>query len=162
MVGLGIIGSVLVLAGCQQEGPTRQPVTSQAYVAAAKKTVVELPPQQAAKELADDPDLFLLDVQLPGEYDLAHIGGAVLIPRGYLEFKIAKNDLFPAINRGRVPTHDQPILVYCTLGSRSLLAAHTLQEMGFANVHSIQGGLKTWMEAGLPVEKSPATRPTAK
>ena len=64
---------------------------------------------------------------------------------------------------GRVPRPDQRILVYCLLGSRSLLSAQTLQEMGYANVHNIQGGLKAWMEAGLPVEKtSPTTRPAAK
>jgi rhodanese-related sulfurtransferase len=168
IVWLAVIGAGGFLAGCQAAQPA-QPMTAQAYVAAAKKVVVELPPQQAAKVIAETPDLFLLDVQLVGEYDLAHIKGAVLIPRGYLEFKIAKNDLFPAINHGRVPRLDQPILVYCTLGSRSLLAARTLVDMGYTNVHSVQGGLKAWTEAGLPVEKSypsakvpPATGPTGK
>jgi rhodanese-related sulfurtransferase len=160
-VWFGILGSILLLVGCQQEG-AKGPMTAQAYVAAAKKTVVELPPQQAAK-LIEDPNVFLLDVQLPGEYDLAHLHGAVLIPRGYVELKIAKNDLFPAINRGRVPKLDQPILVYCSLGSRSLLAARTLQDMGYANVRTIQGGLKTWTDAGLPVEKTtPTSRPAGK
>jgi rhodanese-related sulfurtransferase len=136
-------------------------MTDKAYVAAAKKVVREVPPAQAAGELASRPDLFVLDVQEWTEYERSHLPGAVVIPRGYLEFKIAQNDLFPAVNRGRRPRRDQPILVYCQLGSRSLLAAKTLQEMGYANVRSLQGGLKAWTDANLPVEKRPAAPPAS-
>lgn len=160
MAACVLAGAGALLGGCQPPGP----MTGAAYLEAAKKIVTEIPPEEAAGELARKSDLFLLDVSEFGEYEEAHIKGAILIPRGYLEFKIARNDLYPSINRGRVPKKDRPILLYCTLGSRSALAARTLGEMGYADVRTIKGGLKAWMEAGLPVEKrlrptGPATGP---
>jgi rhodanese-related sulfurtransferase len=46
------------------------------------------------------------------------------------------------------------ILLYCTKSpsARSLLAAQTLQSMGYDNVEVLDGGLVAWTEAGLQVE----------
>ena len=40
----------------------------------------------------------------------------------------------------------------CGDGRQSLLAAATLQSMGFTNVGVLDGGVASWREAGLPVE----------
>lgn len=50
------------------------------------------------------------------------------------------------------------ILLYCTKNpsARSLLAAQTLQSMGYDNVEVLGGGLVAWTEAGLPVEAADA------
>jgi rhodanese-related sulfurtransferase len=54
----------------------------------------------------------------------------------------------------RVPNKDDTIILYCGGGFRSALAAGSLQEMGYRNVISMDGGMRAWKEAGFPVEKS--------
>jgi len=45
----------------------------------------------------------------------------------------------------------QEILTICGTGRRSLLAARTLHEMGYANVASVRGGFARWRAEGLPI-----------
>ncbi len=42
------------------------------------------------------------------------------------------------------------MIVYCRSGTRATLAAHTLKEMGYANVANLEGGFSAWQAAGLP------------
>ena len=44
------------------------------------------------------------------------------------------------------------MLVYCRTGGRAALAACALQELGFTNVCSIEGGITAWIDAGLPLD----------
>ncbi len=50
----------------------------------------------------------------------------------------------------QAPDIATPILCYCGGGSRSALAAESLQRMGYTNVASVIGGFKAWKEQGLP------------
>jgi rhodanese-related sulfurtransferase len=43
-------------------------------------------------------------------------------------------------------------VLYCAGGTRSLLAARTLKDMGYTRVRSLAGGFSAWKSAGLPVE----------
>jgi thioredoxin 1 len=47
---------------------------------------------------------------------------------------------------------NKPIFVYCGSGIRSAKAAAILREKGYDNVFELEGGLKAWKAAGLPVE----------
>jgi rhodanese-related sulfurtransferase len=60
------------------------------------------------------------------------------LARGYIEFKAPD----------KLAGKPRPIIVYCGSGLRSLLAADTLLQMGYADVHNYSGGLKAWQEAG--------------
>jgi rhodanese-related sulfurtransferase len=51
-----------------------------------------------------------------------------------------------------VPNKDAAIILYCGGGFRSALAAASLQEMGYTNVRSMEGGIRAWREAGYPLE----------
>lgn len=57
----------------------------QFMVAAIKARIENLTPAQVAAEL-DDPFMLLVDVREPGETAYGVIPGAVLAPRGMLEF----------------------------------------------------------------------------
>ena len=46
----------------------------------------------------------------------------------------------------------KPIFVYCGSGIRSAKAAAILREKGYDQVFELEGGLKAWKAAGLPVE----------
>jgi len=83
----------------------------------------------------------LIDVREEHEYDLAHIGGAVHICRGTLEMEVEHDH----------PDRATAMILYCSRGDRSVLAAATLRQLGYSNVASIDGGLHAWREKGLPV-----------
>ena len=91
----------------------------------------------------------LIDVREADEHAQGAIPGAVHIPRGFLELRIER----------AVPDRAAPVVVYCASGTRSLLAARSLAELGYTNVRSLAGGFTGWKRAGLPWEQPRALRP---
>ena len=125
--------------------------TLQNFLEEAREHVPEVTVADAKRQLdAGEFDL-VLDVRETSEYDDGHIAGALLIPRGLLEFKADPSRADPRLHS------DARIVVHCAAGIRSLLAAHTLKQMGFNNVTSMAGGFKAWEAEGLPVEKTVAS-----
>jgi molybdopterin/thiamine biosynthesis adenylyltransferase len=49
--------------------------------------------------------------------------------------------------------------LYCASGTRSVLAARSLTELGYTNVRSLAGGFTGWKRAGLPWEQPISLRP---
>ena len=123
--------------------------TAADLVAAARAQVRELAPAEAQLQLGR---CVLIDVREPAEFASGHIRGAANIPRGVLEFQV---DAHPAVANVVDPAlshKEQPVLVYCRTGGRAALAACALQELGFTNVCSIDGGITAWIDAGLPLD----------
>ena len=116
--------------------------TADDLVKEAKEKVCEISVAEAKTKIASDASVIILDVREPDEFEKGHIPKAVNIPRGLLEFKVAKE----------IPTKDANILVYCKSGGRSCLACSTLLEMGYKNAVSIAGGWAAWLKAGYDVE----------
>lgn len=87
----------------------------------------------------------VIDVREADEFHAGHIPGAVHIPRGMLEFKLS--------NDPEMSARDLKLVLYCKTSGRSALAAQSLQEMGYRQVLSLQGGFEAWREAGKPVLK---------
>lgn len=50
-----------------------------------------------------------------------------------------------------IPNKEALIVLYCGGGFRSALAADALQQMGYDNVVSMDGGIRAWREAGYPM-----------
>jgi adenylyltransferase/sulfurtransferase len=78
------------------------------------------------------PGATLLDVRETQEWDIVHLPGAKLIPRGQLP-----NHL------GELSQTDE-ILVYCRSGVRSAQATEFLRQMGFKKVKNVVGGILAW------------------
>ena len=76
------------------------------------------------------------------------VPGARVIERNVLEWRLdpASPDRIP-----EVTDHDQVVVVLCSAGYTSSLAAATLQDMGFRNATDVAGGFQAWKAAGLPV-----------
>jgi molybdopterin/thiamine biosynthesis adenylyltransferase/rhodanese-related sulfurtransferase len=91
----------------------------------------------------------LIDVREPDEHAQGMIPGTVHIPRGFLELRIERN----------VPDRDTPVVLYCASGTRSVLAARSLGELGYTNVTSLAGGFTGWKRAGLAWEQPISLRP---
>ena len=90
----------------------------------------------------------LVDVREADEFAAGHIGGAVHMSRGLLEFKFSGN---PALQ-----ARDTKVVLYCKTSGRAALAACALHDMGYLNVKSIAGGFDAWAAAGKPVAKPEA------
>ena len=88
------------------------------------------------------PDTVLVDVRESDEWRQGHISQAIGIPRGFLELRIEE----------KVPDHKTPIILQCASGTRSLLAARSLRELGYEKVYNLNGGFNAWKKAGKPVE----------
>ena len=82
----------------------------------------------------------LLDVREKEEWDEGHLPGAVFLPRGFLEQKVEKT----------ITDKNIPVIVYCAGGTRSALAARSLQQLGYKDVVSMAGGYGEWKNNGLP------------
>lgn len=109
-------------------------------VAEAKARVKEINAANAIVE-RQNPDTVFLDVREPNEWNLGHVPGAIHIPRGQLEGKVEG-----------IVGRDRNIVVYCAGGSRSALAADTLQQLGYQQVASLAGGFRGWAENGGEIE----------
>jgi rhodanese-related sulfurtransferase len=121
--------------------------TAAAMVAAAKQRVENLAVDQTAAELASGETL-LVDLREPEERaQHGVIPGAVHAPRGMLEFYA---DPTSPYHRPEFDP-DRRVILHCAAGSRSALAAATLQQLGYVRVAHLDGGLKAWQEAGRPV-----------
>ena len=109
----------------------------------AKEHVREVDPKEVHDLLAARNGEVIVDVREQQEFEESHIPGAVHVPRGHLESRIeaAAKD-----KSGRV-------VLYCASGNRSALAAKTLQEeLGYADVQSMTGGITLWKDRGYEVE----------
>lgn len=82
----------------------------------------------------------LIDVRELDEWQEGRIAGSKLIPMS--EFAARVEEIDP----------DQPIIVYCRSGGRSLMVAEALQNAGY-DAKSMAGGMLEWERAGHPVER---------
>jgi glyoxylase-like metal-dependent hydrolase (beta-lactamase superfamily II)/rhodanese-related sulfurtransferase len=92
-------------------------------------------------------DMIVLDVRERDAYESGHVPGAFHLPRGQLELRVNEELKDPT----------RRILVCCEFGRISTLATATLRAMGFSGAVALDGGIKTWREAGyaLNVGKEP-------
>lgn len=119
------------------------------FMRQAKGEVSEISPEAAYK--AAEIDSMILDVREAGELAKdGRIPGACHVPRGSLEPK-ADPEAAPDERLTGAKRDGRRVLTLCASGTRALLAAHTLRQMGY-DAAVIGGGMKGWKEAGLPVE----------
>lgn len=79
-------------------------------------------------------DFLLLDVREPEEYRQRHLQGAVNLPYAELEYLADYGENLTSLPRGKM------IVVYCGMGSHSMMAARILDRLGY-HVINTSGGL---------------------
>ena len=124
-------------------------VSPSEVVARAKATIKECTVSEAKQFLT--PEILLIDIREAAEFQRGYIPGAVLSPRGLLEFEIHGLVERTATNADVAP-QDREIVLYCGTGGRSALAAETLTNMGYKNVQSMDGGIVAWAASRLPID----------
>jgi rhodanese-related sulfurtransferase len=129
------------------------PAMSQGYppsvaelVAAAKRQVRTID-MAAFKSAFDRNDLGLIvDVREPEEFAGGYIPGAINVPRGVIELRIWAHVGFP--DRTDM---SRKMTLYCGSGTRCVLAAKSLQDLGFSNVTAADMRIDDWAKAGHPL-----------
>lgn len=97
---------------------------------------------EEAKELIDNKQCKLLvDVRSPAEFRASHVPGAHNIPLDELEEDIAEE----------VKDKDSTLYLMCSCGNRSNKACQEMEEMGYHNVISIEGGIIELKRLGLKI-----------
>lgn len=93
-----------------------------------------------AVELAENPELLLVDVRTVDEFIEGHLEGAINIPLVELTDHL---DMLPDL--------EQDMVIYCGSGHRSAMAMAVLNLLGYTNARGMLGGVKAWTGAELPV-----------
>jgi rhodanese-related sulfurtransferase len=112
-------------------------------VDAARTRVKECTVAQAKVRLDLGEVAHFLDVREDSEFARDHAKGAQHVGKGIIERDVET----------LIPKKEEAILLYCGGGYRSVLAADALQQMGYTNVVSMDGGIKGWRDAGYPMER---------
>jgi rhodanese-related sulfurtransferase len=116
-------------------------------LAGARARLNRIGPDQAAKEN----DALLVDIR-PAAQRAAEgeIPGALIIERNVLEWR------FDPASGAKLPEatgYDVRVVVFCSEGYTSSLAAAALQDLGLHRATDLDGGFKAWEAAGLPVTR---------
>jgi rhodanese-related sulfurtransferase len=96
---------------------------------------------------ADRENVYLIDVRTSDEYSLGHIPGFQWFPGGQA---VQRADDLVAVKNGQV-------VFACDGRVRATVAASWYRQMGFPNVHVVEGGTKAWLAAGQSLERNAAT-----
>jgi hydroxyacylglutathione hydrolase len=102
--------------------------------------VTDVFPQEVLEQTAQ---LHLIDVREESEYtgELGHAPHSKLIVLSSIPEQI------------KAIPQDKPVVFICRSGGRSAQAASYAQQNGLKNVYNMQGGMLSWNQLSLPVEK---------
>ena len=107
-------------------------------LAATKAHVVEVDTAETDELRTSGDNVVILDVREPDENAQGSIPGAIFIPRGQLESNV----------ENKIPDKSAKVLIHCASGVRSVFAAKTLADLGYADVASVAGGFNKWKDEG--------------
>ncbi|MBZ4219417.1 MAG: rhodanese-like domain-containing protein [Chlorobium sp.] len=114
--------------------------------------IKEIMPWDLVARMAENLDILILDVREPCEFDALHIKGSINVPRGILESACEWDyeDTVPVLVNARM----REIVVVCRSGSRSALAAQSMQLLGYEYIFSLRTGLRGWNDYEEPLWSS--------
>ncbi len=121
------------------------PTTYTDLISDIRKRTRQLSLEELKRRIDAGEKMTLVDVREKDEWRAGYIPGAVSLPRGFLEIQAEQ----------KLPDKSARIALYCAGGTRSALAAATLQELGYSNVETANPGFVRWKDLGFPVETPP-------
>ncbi|HEY1239676.1 MAG TPA: rhodanese-like domain-containing protein [Bryobacteraceae bacterium] len=108
----------------------------------AKARVKEIDIEAYKKMVAGSEPHVLVDTREESEFAAGHVRGALHLSKGIIERDIET----------KVTDKSAKLVLYCGGGFRSALVADNLQQMGYTNAISLDGGWRALKESGLPLE----------
>jgi len=123
-------------------------LTIEQMLSAARARLRRLSPDEAC-EAAEKTQTILVDIRAEGQRAIeGSIPGALIVERNVLEWRLdpASSDRLPVAT-----DHDLQVIVFCSEGYTSSLAAAALQDLGLWRATDMVGGFHAWSAAGLPI-----------
>jgi rhodanese-related sulfurtransferase len=118
-------------------------------LAEAREQLGHRPTPEEARAAADAGDAVLVDIRAADVLARdGRIPGAIHHQRTVIEWRADPDCEW---RDDRIADLDAPLILFCSQGYASSLAAQTLREMGFTRVTDMDGGFDAWKEQGLPV-----------
>jgi molybdopterin/thiamine biosynthesis adenylyltransferase/rhodanese-related sulfurtransferase len=121
------------------------PTTYTDLISDVRKRTKQVSLEELKRRIQSGEKMTLVDVREKDEWRGGYIPGAISIPRGFLEIQAEQ----------KLPDKSARIVAYCAGGTRSALAASTLQELGYTNVETANPGFVRWKDLDYPVETPP-------
>jgi rhodanese-related sulfurtransferase len=123
-------------------------LTIEQMLSAARDRLRRLSPGEAY-EATEKTEAILVDIRPEGQRATeGSIPGALIVERNVLEWR------FDPACSARLPIatdHDLQVIVFCSEGYSSSLAAAALQDLGLWRATDIAGGFHAWRATGLPI-----------
>ena len=118
--------------------------------AKANERVELVAPLDLAEEIAAG-EILLLDTRLPSEIERrGTIAGSHAVPRQVLEWWADPDS--PYFRAGGIfGEFDRRVITFCDGGGNGAFSALALQELGYHDVATLEGGFFGWVAAGLPI-----------
>ena len=119
-------------------------------LAAARSGLVRLDPQAA--RAAWEAGGLLVDIRPAHQRaEEGEVPGALVVERNVLEWR------FDPRSDARLPeaSYDLHVIILCSEGYTSSLAAHALQQLGIRRATDVVGGFQAWARSGLPTTGAP-------
>ena len=113
-------------------------------VAESAKNITEIFPWDLEERFQENPDLLLLDVREPYEFEAMHIKNSLNVPRGVLE-TACEWDYEETVAQ-LVEAREKEVIVVCRSGNRSIFVCEVMQKLGYTNVISLKTGLRGWSD----------------
>ena len=99
---------------------------------------------EGAVQIINRQKAVVVDIRAPEEFAEGHVTGARNVPLDQLEAKLA----------GTVKNKSLPLLIVCASGARAQRAVAVAKKLGYEQAQALSGGLKSWKDANLPLEKA--------
>ena len=125
LLGIALVSGLLLLQPALFKGKAKRVNASQATQLINKKAQV-------------------IDVRTTEEFARGHIRQSKLIPLSNFAEQLPLAKL----------KQDKPVLVICESGMRARRAAAILEKQGYTDVAVLDGGMRAWQEAQLPIAKA--------
>jgi rhodanese-related sulfurtransferase len=120
-------------------------------LAAARRRLTRLHPRQAFQEHRDG--ALLVDIRPAAQRATeGEPSGALTIERNVLEWRL---DPASTARLPQIEGYDVRVIVLCSEGYTSSLAAATLHDLGLTRSTDVIGGFRAWAAAGLPTMAGP-------
>ena len=131
----------------QRRKPRTGALSIEQLLSAARARLRRLSPDEAY-EAAETTEAILVDIRPESQRAIeGSIAGALVVERNVLEWR------FDPASSARLPVatdHDLQVIVFCSEGYTSSLAAAALQDLGLWRATDIVGGFQAWRASGLP------------
>ncbi len=137
-----VLSTLMLLVAALSSGCSGTEGGSPSQTVVPGQRVEFITPQQASDLIEanqNNPNFIILDDRTTSKFDAGHIANATNMP-----YAADFNARLDSLDRDKI------YLVYCNTGCGATSAA--MRQLGFREVHEIEGGLDAWKSQGLPIE----------